>query len=453
MAVLFGTDGVRGLANLEMTAELAMLLARAAPAAMASGASPLRFLVARDTRISSPRLEAAVLAGLCSAGADVTSGGVMPTPALAALVKALHFDGGIMVTASHNPYQYNGLKFFARGGDKIGDQQQADIENATARPLAGTPTARLGSADEDHSLIERYANGIRQLHRAGLVGIRVIADCGHGALCRIAPRLLADMGAAVTTLNCSPDGTNINVGGVMRPQSLVAAVLEQRADAGIAFDGDGDRVILVDENGRLVDGDQIIAIWANALHADGRLTNHAVVGTTISNGGLERCLSSIGCRLVRADVGDRHVYATMRECGAILGGETCGHIIHSPHISSADGLLTGAAILSLMARSGKPLSALANVMQKRPQISTNIPVTPGVDWRSDGVISAAIAQIERDLHDGGWLAVRPSGTEPVIRVTAECDDEGESRRVVTWLSSLIQERLADVRGPVHARGL
>ena len=451
MAVLFGTDGVRGLANLELTTEVVMLLARAAPAVIAPGVSSPRFLVGRDTRSSGPEMEAAVLAGLGAAGADVTAGSVMPTPAVAALVRALSFDGGIMVTASHNPYQYSGLKFFARGGDKIDDRQQAGIEKAVAHARAGTPPHRVRPANDDHSLIERYANRIRELSPARLTGLRVIADCGHGALSHIAPRLLADMGAAVTPLNCSPNGTNINVGGVMQPQSLVAAVLQQRADAGIAFDGDGDRVVLVDENGRLVDGDQIIAIWASALHADGRLTNRTVVGTSISNGGLQRCLSSIGCRLARADVGDRRVYTKMRECGAILGGETCGHIIYSPHISSADGLQAGAAILSLMARSGEPLSTLADVMRKRPQISAGIPVTPGVDWRSDEVISTAIAEIERSLHNGDWLLVRPSGTEPVIRVTAECDDESEARRAVTRLSSLIQERITDVRGPLHAR--
>jgi len=446
MSILFGTDGVRGLANLELTSELTMTLARLSPEVIAPGRLRPRFLVGKDTRASGDLLEAAAVAGLCSAGADVLIGGVMPTPALAYLVLASGLDGGIMISASHNPYQYNGLKFFGPGGDKLSDEQQAQMEALVEQPSPNGKVRAVGRTAQDGFLIQSYVNQITGLAQESLQGLRLIVDCGHGAYCELAPRVFAHLGAEVTAMNCSPTGMNINEGGAVKPQELAQAVREQGADAGVAFDGDGDRVVLLDEKGALVDGDHILGLWASDLQSAGRLAGNIVVGTVITNGGLERFLHSLGCSLVRVPVGDRNVSAEMKRRGAVLGGETCGHIIFSPHLSSADGLLVSATVLSLMARTRRPLSALASTMRKRPQVSTNIPIGAHLNIDSDLEVSRAIREAEDALGEGSWLVVRASGTEPVIRVTAECDDEARAQQVVQGLAAAIEQRTHAAKG-------
>jgi phosphoglucosamine mutase len=279
--------------------------------------------------------------------------------------------------------------------------------------------------------------------------MRVVVDCAHGALSELAPGVLAEIGATVIALNCSPTGTNINDGGAVKPQRLVEVVREQGADAGLAFDGDGDRLVVADEQGALIDGDQLLAIWARDLARRGELANDLVVGTVIANGGLEEFLASLGCRLHRTPVGDRHVAAAMRRTGAVLGGETCGHIIYGPHLSNSDGLLTAIAILSIAARTGRPLSALAAAMRKRPQVSLNLPVAAGGDWLDHPEVRLAVGQAEAALEKRGRVIVRPSGTEPVVRITCESDDEGQARAIAEGLAGVI-EQCAKGRERIHA---
>ncbi len=444
MRKLFGTDGVRGLVNEELTAELAVKLARAAVQVQPAGPKPYpRFLIARDTRISGSFLEAAVIAGLCSAGADAIVGGIMPTPAAAHLIRAMGLDGGIVISASHNTYQYNGLKFFGPGGDKLSDAQEAEIESSIGQPPgAAEADRRVGRALLRPELASRYADHVAGSVSGRLNGLQVVVDCGHGALSNIAPAVLGEMGADVLSINCSPNGKNINVGGAVRPRQLARTVREHGAAAGLAFDGDGDRVALVDEQGGLVDGDHILAMWANDLAASGRLANNLVVGTLITNGGLEAFLKSLGCSMLRTPVGDRYVSAEMQRAGAVLGGETCGHVIFAPHLPSADALLAGATMLELMARTGQPLSSLAAVMTKRPQVSCNIPVTSSDGYHSDPVVGRVLAEAREALSGRGWLVVRPSGTEPLIRITAESNDDHEARDIAERVAGVIQNRLA-----------
>jgi phosphoglucosamine mutase len=438
MTARFGTDGVRGLANSELTPELALALARASVRVFAGWHARPSVLVARDTRASGDMLEAAVIAGVCSGGADAVSCGVIPTPALAHLVPATQAVAGVMVSASHNTYQYNGLKFFDQSGDKPTEEQEAAIESLA---LAGpTPPSErpVGRAHRGDGWLSAYRGRLLAFASGRpLAGMRLAVDCANGALSHLAPTLLGEMAADVIAVNCSPSGTNINEGGAMKPQQLARTVAGHKADAGLAFDGDGDRLLMADERGELVDGDQVLAVWAKHLALRGELTNGVVVGTTITNTGVEIFLNSLGCRLLRAPVGDRYVALEMRRAGAVLGGETCGHTIYAPHLSSSDALLTGIAILSIMARSGKPLSELASVVQKRPQSSLNLRVAPGSDGLGHPAVRLAITEAEAALAGRGRLVVRPSGTEPVIRVTCECEDATRAAAIAKEIAAVI----------------
>ena len=457
MGKLFGTDGVRGLANIDLTPELSTALARAAAARIPQLDRRPRFLIGRDTRLSGDLLEAAAVAGICSAGADALLGGVMPTPALACLVRTLDLDGGIMISASHNPYEYNGLKFFGPGGHKLSEAaedriesaiREASVREAFIREPAGSATrASVGSVQRRPDMLSSYLDSLCGAAGRPLQGMRIVADCAHGALYDLAPRALAALGADVVAINCHPNGRNINEGGAMKPQQLAAAARQHRAHAGLAFDGDGDRLVVLDETGALIDGDQIVAIWANDLAARGQLPGNTVVGTVLTNGGLEAFLGTIGCRLLRTPVGDRYVSAEMRRTGAALGGETCGHVVFYPHLSSSDALYTGLSLLRIAARIGKPLSELASVMKKRPQVSITVPADNHVDFQTYPPVHRAMEQAKAALGDRGWLLVRPSGTEPVIRVTAECTDENLARTVVETTASALRECLSDRRIP------
>jgi len=447
MGKLFGTDGVRGVANLDLTPELTAALTRAAAADIPQLDRRPRFLIGRDTRLSGDILEAACVAGICSAGADALLGGVMPTPALAHLVRTLDLDGGIMISASHNPYQYNGLKFFGPGGHKLSEAAEARIESAVQEPPRSPRRASLGSVRRCPEILSGYFGALCETRGRPLGGMRVVADCAHGALHDLAPRALAALGADAVAINCAPNGRNINVGGALQPDHVAAAVREQGADAGLAFDGDGDRLLAFDETGALIDGDQILAMWARDLADRGLLPGNTVVGTVLTNGGLEAYLETIGCRLLRTPVGDRHVSAEMRRAGAVLGGESCGHVIFYPHLSSSDALYTGLTVLQIAAGAGKPLSKLASLIEKRPQVSMNVSCDNHVDLDTLPDVRHAMAQAEADLGDGGWLVVRPSGTEPVIRITAECTDENLARAAVESTASALRESMSDRRVP------
>ncbi len=447
MRTLFGTAGVRGIANVDLTPDLALRLARAAALSLPSANGPPRFLVGRDTRLSGDLLEAAAVAGLCSAGANTIIGDVMPTPAVAYLVRAMDLDGGIVISASHNAFHYNGLKFLGPGGHKLSDAREADIESLATSPEPPPSDHPIGTVTRRPTLLRRYVDYLARSLPTGLSGLRLVADCANGALYHLAPPLLAELGAHVTPINCSPDGTNINQGGPLDPEQLIQAVRAHGADAGLAFDGDGDRLALVDENGALLDGDQILAIWARDLAHREQLANNTVVGTVTTNGGLEVLLNSLGCELRRTPVGDRYVSAEMQRTGAVLGGETSGHVIFSPHLPSADALFVGATVLALMLRTDQPLSALSALMTKRPQISLNIPAASPKRWESDVEVQRAVARGKEILNGRGWLLVRASGTEPVIRITAESEDESQAEAVARDIAAAIEHRLGEQGGP------
>lgn len=440
MPRLFGTDGVRGVVNQDLTPELATRLAQAAVAVTPRRRARPLFLVGRDTRLSGTVLEAAVAAGLSSAGAETVLAGVLSTPASALLAKRRGFDGAVMITASHNTYEHNGLKFFGPQGEKLSERCQDEIE-VILEDFAHRPRTReVGGITHQPELVSDYVEYLLGVGIGGLAGLHVVLDCAHGALHEIAPDALTRMGAEVTRINCSPDGRNINEGGALKPQVLARAVRDQSADIGIAFDGDGDRIVLADDRGRVLDGDHILALWADDLVRRGHAPG-PVVGTVVSNGGLGIFLSSIGCQLIRAPVGDRHVAAQMQRAGSMLGGEPSGHIIHLPYLTSSDGLYVAAVMLDLLTRAGRPLSALAARLPRRPQIHRNIPTPVPREWRADPVLRHKVAEAEAALAERGRIVVRPSGTEPVIRLMVESETENEARAIACDLSDAIRRRL------------
>ncbi len=443
---LFGTDGVRGIANADLTPELCFRLGRAAAAWFARGGGRPRLLVGRDTRLSGPVLEGALLAGIASAGGDAVSVGVMTTPGVAALVRRRAVAGGAVISASHNPAEYNGIKFFGPDGFKLSDEAEGEIEALTGRDDLPRPTgAGLGRLGSDPGAEEEYVAAVAATVPGGLAGLRVVLDCAHGAAFRVAPRLFESLGARVTVLNDRPDGLNINAGcGALHPQALQEAVRREGADVGLAFDGDADRVIAVDERGQVVDGDQILAVAALHLARAGRLPGSAVVATVMSNLGLERALGAAGVRLVRTRVGDRYVLEAMRQGGYALGGEQSGHVIFLEHATTGDGLVTGAQLLRIMQETGRRLSELAAVMVRYPQVLVNVKVR-GRDvadrLAASEAVGEAIARAEEALAGRGRVLVRASGTEPVVRVMVEGEEAARVEGLARELAGVIRREL------------
>jgi phosphoglucosamine mutase len=446
MAALFGTDGVRGLANIELTSELTLSVARAAARVLTREGVAPKILVGRDTRASGDMLEAAVVAGLCSGGANPILGGVMPTPALAHLVPALGCDGGVMITASHNPAEYNGLKLLDPAGDKLSRELELAIEELVGNNGHPSIAPTLGRYLREGEALREYQRHLLGDTGRSLQGLRIVLDCAHGAMGQVAPETLTEAGAEVVVINCSPNGHNINEGGAIAPKQMVAEVLAHHADAGLALDGDGDRVVLADSQGTLIDGDQMLAIWATALHQQGKLQADTVVGTVLTNSGLEAYLTKMGWRLVRTPVGDRYVAAELHRLGAVLGGETCGHLIHTAHLSSSDGLYTAMSLLRIAAKAGKSLSELTQVMEKRPQVSTNIRIPSKEDWVGKPSIREAIAQVEIEFGGRGRVVVRPSGTEPLLRITCEHEEESAAQAGVQCLCEAVAQCMEQEAG-------
>jgi len=457
MGRLFGTDGVRGVAGRGLTAQLAMDLA-VAGAAVLSGApaSPARrprAVVGRDPRTSGEFLEAAVVAGLASAGVDVLRLGVIPTPAVAYLTDALGADFGVMLSASHNPAPDNGIKFFARGGRKLPDAAEDEIERRLTAPHGGSssngtpggvPELGFGRVTDASGERERYLDHLLSSlpAEAGdrpLAGLRVVVDCAHGAAFEIAPRMLRRAGAEVIAIGVEPNGDNINEGcGSTHLDTLKAAVVEHGADAGIAHDGDADRCLAVDADGQIIDGDQIIAVLAFALQEAGLLADDTVVVTVMSNLGLRLAMRDAGISVVETPVGDRYLVAAMREGPFVLGGEQSGHVILLDHATTGDGLLTSLHLLATAAGRGQPLGELAKVMTKYPQVLISI---PGVDKSlvaSSPELSRAVQDAETELGDSGRVLVRPSGTEPVVRVMVEAVDSGHAQQVAGALADTVR---------------
>ncbi|MDQ7793489.1 MAG: phosphoglucosamine mutase [bacterium] len=442
MARLFGTDGVRGVANLELTGELAYRLGRAAGHHLATGVDQPRVLVGRDTRISGDLLEAALVAGFLSVGVDAITLGVVPTPGVAFLTRHTGAAGGAVISASHNPPPDNGIKFLSAEGYKLAEPGERTIEEfALADPdVLPRPTGTgVGRWRQAPDLVNEYLDHLVATAGTRLDGLRLVVDTAHGATCRLAPLLLERLGARVTAINASPEGANINVDcGATHPLLLGRSVVEGGADAGVAYDGDGDRAIAVDEKGEVVDGDQIMAACGLYLVEQGRLPRRGIVATVMSNIGLELAFQAHGGRVVRTPVGDRHVLEAMLREGMILGGEQSGHLIFLDAATTGDGLLTTIRLLGVMVATGQPLSKLAARMTKYPQVLLNVRVRQKPDLEAIPGLPDMLAKTSETLGPKGRVVLRPSGTEPLVRVMVEGEDadlvESSAREVAGFIA-------------------
>jgi phosphoglucosamine mutase len=467
MGQLFGTDGIRGAAGRELTAGLAMDVAAAAAGVLARFAAPASAadarqrqrpfaVVGRDPRVSGEFLEAAVVAGLAASGVDVVRLGVMPTPGVAHLTAATGAEFGVVLSASHNPAPDNGIKIFARGGVKLPDAVESEIEDRLAEVRrapsgnhgpVGVPADGFGrvtdaTADATERYLEYLLSTVTERPdsaAAPLAGLRVVVDCANGAAARFAPDLLRRAGAQVIAIGAEPDGLNINSGvGSTCIDALSAAVVAAGADAGIAHDGDADRCLAVDAAGQVVDGDQILAVLAMALKAEQRLAGDTVVATVMSNLGFRDAMRSAGIDVVETPVGDRYLIAAMLEGKFVLGGEQSGHIVMLDHATTGDGLLTGLHLLAEIARQGRPLAEVASVMTRYPQVLISV---PGVDKgrvATSAQLATAIAVAEAELGDSGRVLVRPSGTEPAVRVMVEAAEPTQAERLAGTLADAIR---------------
>ena len=442
---LFGTDGIRGTANKPpMDAGTALRLGQAAGQFFNRGAHRHRVVIGKDTRLSGYMLEPALTAGFVGAGMDVVLVGPLPTPAIALLTRSLRADLGVMISASHNPYEDNGIKLFGPDGLKLTDEQEAEIEALMASDLSGAmvPAAKLGRASRLEDAPGRYIEAAKQSFPRGLrlEGLRIIVDCAHGAGYKVAPTVLWELGAEVVKIGVEPDGFNINRRvGSTAPAQLAELVRERRADLGIALDGDADRLVLIDNEGEVVDGDQILALIARSWHQQGRLRGDAVVATVMSNMGLERFLAARGLQLLRTPVGDRYVGEKMREIGCNLGGEQSGHVIMSDFATTGDGLVAALQVLAVLVEEQRPSSELLRCFTPLPQRLVNIRYA-GASPLADAGVKAAIAAEQAALGVRGRVLIRASGTEPVIRVMAEAEDEAMVEDTVARLADLIRAK-------------
>ncbi len=448
MGRLFGTDGVRGLAGVDVTAELALGLAQSAAFvlgrdARAESRRP-KAVVARDPRVSGEFIAAAVAAGLASAGVDVLEAGVIPTPAAAYLVADTGADFGVMVSASHNPAPDNGIKFFAKGGLKLPDDVEDEIEAVMAKPHAATTGREVGRIRRFSDAEDRYlVHLLGTLEGIRLDGLHVVLDCAHGAAAGISPDVFSDAGAKVTVIGNDPDGFNINDGvGSTHLEPLMAAVLKHGADLGIAHDGDADRCLAVDAAGNMIDGDKIMAILALSLSARGKLVKNTLVATVMSNLGLKLAMANNGIDVIETGVGDRYVLERLNADGFSLGGEQSGHVIMSDYATTGDGILTGLHLAAEVKRSGKTLAELAECMTVYPQVLVNVRGVDRSKANSDDVLQQAVAQAELVLAGNGRVLLRPSGTEPVVRVMVEAAHEEQAQQLANDLAAVVKERLA-----------
>jgi phosphoglucosamine mutase len=421
----FGTDGIRGAANgPKMTPELAMKVGQAAGTLFLKGGHKHRVLIGKDTRLSGYMLEQALTAGFTSVGMDVVQVGPMPTPAVALLTREMRADLGVMLSASHNPYSDNGIKLFGPDGYKLSDEQELAIEALVDGDITLAEGARIGRARRIDDARGRYIHAVKSSFpdHLRLDGLKIVLDCANGAAYRVAPEALWELGADLTTIGASPDGFNINARvGSTHPEALAARVVKEGADIGLALDGDADRLIVVDEAGKVVDGDQLMALITRAQQKAGTLKGGALVSTVMSNIGLERFVEGLGVKLLRTSVGDRHVLEAMRANGCNVGGEQSGHIILSDHATTGDGLLAALQILAVLVEEGRPASQVLSCFEPWPQLLKNVRQEPRV--LETAPVKAAIAAAEKALEGRGRLLVRKSGTEPLIRVMAEGQDE------------------------------
>lgn len=438
----FGTDGIRGRTNEGvMTAEIAMKVGQAAGTHFLRGGHRHRVVIGKDTRLSGYMVESALVAGFTSVGMDVTMTGPLPTPAIALLTREMRADLGVMISASHNPFEDNGIKLFGPDGYKLSDQAESAIELLMEQePLLVSPD-RIGRAQRIEDARGRYIHAVKQSVASDIRfdGLKVVIDCANGAAYRVAPSAIWELGAEIITMGVEPNGTNINhkVGSTSL-DAIKTRVVEENAHIGIALDGDADRLIVIDEKGKTVDGDQIMALIASRLLERGDLKGGGVVATVMSNLGLERYLETIGLTLERTKVGDRYVLERMREGGFNVGGEQSGHMILSDHGTTGDGTVAALRVLASLVRFGKPASELLHVFDPVPQLLKNVRYGGGTPLEDESVRSV-IAGAEMELEGKGRLVIRPSGTEPVIRVMAEGDDAAQVEAVVDRICSAVQE--------------
>jgi len=439
----FGTDGIRGRANGVITADLALRVGQAAGVVFRRGDHRHRVVIGKDTRLSGYMIETALVAGFTSVGMDVLLLGPMPTPAVAMLTRSMRADLGVMISASHNLYDDNGIKLFGPDGYKLSDEVETEIEQLIDGDLAKklAKSAALGRAKRIDGVHDRYIEFAKRTlpRNLSLEGLRVVVDCANGAAYRVVPEALWELGAEVIPIGVDPDGFNINKDcGSTAPEALRRKVLEMRADIGIALDGDADRVVIADERGHLVDGDQLLAVIVESWHKDGRLAKPGVVTTIMSNFGLERRLETLGIKLLRAQVGDRYVLEQMRELGYNVGGEPSGHIILSDYTTTGDGFVAALQVLAVVKKLGQPVSAVCHRFDPLPQVTRNVRYRTGKP-HEDAAVRSAIANGTERLNGHGRLIVRPSGTEPVIRVTGEGDDPSLVEEVVDGIVDALNQ--------------
>lgn len=443
MSRLFGTDGVRGVANVELTPELAFRLGEAAGHFLGDKGRG-RILVGKDTRKSGDMIEAALVAGICSGGADALVCGVIPTPGIAYLTRTMGADGGVVISASHNPPEYNGIKFFSRDGFKLPDELEDEIEEFTHKPREwDRPTgAAVGRVRRIEDAVSRYVSHAMESIDCDLEGLTIAVDCGHGAASVATPAALRELGAKVIVINDDWNGNDINVGCGSTDLSVISdLVASHEVDLGIAHDGDADRVLAVDETGREVDGDVIMAICAEHLAEAGELRNNTVVGTVMSNMGFEVAMREHGINVVKTKVGDRYVLEQMLTMDAVLGGEQSGHIIFLEHNTTGDGLVTALKLAAVMKERDLPLSELRKVMSRYPQVLVNVQVADKALLATSSALAEAIEAAEQELAGTGRVLVRASGTEPLVRVMAEASDEAVARAVVDRLVQVVTTEL------------
>ncbi|HEU4369284.1 MAG TPA: phosphoglucosamine mutase [Methylomirabilota bacterium] len=447
MSRLFGTDGIRGVANEPpLMPDLAYRVGRELVATLVEqrGRERVRLVIGRDTRRSGPLLEAAMVAGLLSAGADCFAVGVLPTPGIALLTRALEADGGIVLSASHNPFEDNGIKLFSSEGTKLPDAWEARIESR----LAGADTAPRARGEALGRLVtyarseKYYVDFLTRCFPLDLAGLTIMLDCAHGATFRVAPSVFRRLGARVITLCARPDGTNINAGcGALHPDGLRRRLAAARADVGFAFDGDGDRLISVDHLGEVRDGDYALAIAGRHMAGHGRLRGNTVVTTVMANLGLDESLAAAGIRVVKTQVGDRYVHEEMLRLGANLGGEQSGHLLFPDHAPSGDGILSALGVLAVMRETGETLASLATCMRKFPQVLVNVPVARMPPIESLAGLTERIRVFEGEMNGTGRILVRYSGTEPLARVMIEGADPGRIRAMADELAAAIRSEL------------
>lgn len=442
MGKYFGTDGIRGIANKELTPELAFKIGRMAGYVLTEGKEDPKVLIGRDTRVSGQMLENALVAGLLSIGVEVMRLGIISTPGVAYLTKANHAEMGIMISASHNPVEDNGIKIFGSDGFKLLDEQEEKIEQLIdgedhlPRPIG----ADIGVVNDYFEGAQKYLSYLKETIDNEFEDFHIALDCAHGSTSSLATHLFADLEADIDTIGSSPDGVNINDGfGSTHPETLQAFVLEKQADIGLAFDGDGDRLIAVDEKGNIVNGDQILYICAKYMNEQGTLKQNTVVSTVMSNLGFYRALESNNIKSVKTAVGDRYVMEKMRDEGYNLGGEQSGHIIFLDHSTTGDGMLSALQLVNIMKETGKPLSELAAEMTIFPQVLKNVAVTDKQKALDHPKIIEEINKVEEELGNLGRVLVRPSGTEPLVRVMVEAPTEEECEKFADQITKVIEE--------------